>query len=97
MSEDLKRLEEAPPKGTPQLIFISTGNAEETYAQSQYFEAQFLHDPEFELGPLFGTNLTPSAVLIDGEGRIASNLARGEENVLALLGVRQVRRQAAAA
>ena len=49
-----------------------------------------LFDPDFEIGAVFGSNSTPSAILIDGAGRIASSLAIGERNVLALAGVRKV-------
>ncbi len=41
-------------------------------------------DQEFATGRAFGARGTPSAVLIDGEGRIASPLAVGAPNVIAL-------------
>jgi peroxiredoxin len=90
MSDDIVRWEENPPKGAPRLVFISSGEARDVKAGSEKFKSRFLHDPEFDIAPLFGANSTPSAVLIDGGGKIASSLARGEKNILALAGVRKV-------
>lgn len=89
MTEDLKIWEENPPKGAPSLVILASGNMEAVKAQAADFKSLFLLDPEFDVGPLFGTNSTPSAVLIDGVGRIASTLAIGDRNVLALAGVRK--------
>jgi hypothetical protein len=52
------------------------------------FRSLILLDEAFEVAPLYGSNSTPSAVLIDGAGRIASSLAIGGRNVLALAGAR---------
>ena len=90
MTEDLKRYEENPRPGAPRLIIIATSDAAANRAVGRQFSSPVLADPEFDTGPLFGTNSTPSAVLIDGEGHIASGLAQGEKNILALVGVRKV-------
>jgi peroxiredoxin len=90
MSEDLKRWEETPPKGAPRLVYISSGNIDETMSRHRELKSWTLLDEDFDIGPLFGTNSTPSAVLIDGEGRIASTLAKGARNILALAGIRRV-------
>jgi len=90
MSDDLKSWEENPPKGAPRLAMLSSGKAEDIKAKAGDLKSLILLDPEFDIGPLFGTNSTPSAVLIDGKGRIASTLAVGNRNVLALAGVRKV-------
>jgi peroxiredoxin/uncharacterized membrane protein YphA (DoxX/SURF4 family) len=90
MSEDLTRGEEKPPKGAPRLVFVASGDTENIENASRSFKSRFLHDQEFEVGPLFGTNLTPSAVLIDRDGRIASIVGRGLPNVLALAGIKRV-------
>lgn len=90
MTEDLKSFEENPPKGAPQLAILSSGTAEDIKAKAGDLRSVILLDPEFDIGPLFGTDSTPSAVLIDGTGRIASTLAVGNLNVLALAGVRKV-------
>jgi thiol-disulfide isomerase/thioredoxin/uncharacterized membrane protein YphA (DoxX/SURF4 family) len=90
MSDDLIRWEENRPKSAPRLVFISSGESKDVRGSSEKFKSQFLYDPEFDIGPMFGTNSTPSAILIDAEGRIASSLAKGENNILALFGIRKV-------
>ncbi|MEK6320339.1 MAG: MauE/DoxX family redox-associated membrane protein [Acidobacteriota bacterium] len=90
MSEDLTRWEEKPPKGAPRLVFVASGDAEKIEEASRSFKSRFLHDVEFDVGPLFGTNSTPSTVLIDRDGRIASIVGRGLPNVLALAGIKRV-------
>lgn len=89
MAEDFERWEEDRPDGAPQLVFIASGDEDSVRQESRRFESQFLHDPEFDVGPLFGTNRTPSAVLIDGDGRIASAPTMGRLAILALAGVRR--------
>ena len=89
LSEDIKRFEEAPPKGAPQLAIITTGSAEAVKIKTKDFKSLVLHDPQFTVGPIFGSNSTPSAVLIDDEGKVASSLAEGGPNVLTLAGVRK--------
>ena len=90
MTEDLKRWEEKTPNGAPQLVLVMSGNEEAIREKGSAFKSLVLSDTEFDIGPMFGTNSTPSAVLLDGEGRIASSLAKGEKNILALAGVRKV-------
>lgn len=90
MSDDLGRFEEDPPKGAPRLLFIVAGELEKAKAASEEYQSRFLHDREFQVGTMFGTRATPSAVLIDREGRIASAVATGSTNVLALAGARKI-------
>jgi peroxiredoxin len=90
LSEDVTRWEEKPPKGAPRLVFVASGDAEKIEEASRSFKSRFLQDREFEVAPLFGTNSTPSAVLIDRDGKIASIVGVGLPNVLALAGVRKV-------
>lgn len=90
METDLRDLEQNPPKGAPRLVFVSTGEREMAMADSLLFRSQFLHDREGETAPLFGSGSTPSGVLLDSDGRIASGLAGGRRNILMLAGVRKV-------
>jgi peroxiredoxin len=90
ISEDLKVWEDNPPKGAPSLAILASGNKDAVAAKAGEFKSLILLDPEFDIGPLYGTNSTPSAVLIDGDGRIASTLAVGTRHVLALAGVHKV-------
>lgn len=90
MADDLKRWEAKSKSQALQIVFVATGEAGEVKKESETFQSLFLHDPEMDIAPLFGANGTPSAVLIGADGRIASSLAVGERNILALLGVRKV-------
>ncbi len=47
--------------------------------------APMLLDQGFSIGQAFGASGTPFAVLVDAEGRIASDLAVGASGVLALV------------
>jgi thiol-disulfide isomerase/thioredoxin len=91
MSGDLKSFEENPAKGAPDLAIVISGDAtrDEIEAKAGDFKSLVLVDNGFDVGPLFGTDSTPSAVLIDEHGRIASTLATGHRNVLALAGIRK--------
>lgn len=90
MTDDLKRWEERTPAGAPELVIVASGKQELIEEKGREFKSLVLADPDFDIGPMFGTNSTPSAVLIDSQGRIASSLAKGEKNILALVGVRKV-------
>jgi peroxiredoxin/uncharacterized membrane protein YphA (DoxX/SURF4 family) len=87
MSEDIRRWEANPPSGAPRLVFVSSGDLEKVKDASDEFESLFLHDDEFKVGMILGTTSTPSAVLIDSEGRITSSIGTGSSNVLLLAGV----------
>src|SRR6185503_20877585 len=78
MLDDLKDWEKHPPGGAPKLVFIASGEEEDVRAVNRDFKSLTLMDPAFEIGPLFGTKFTPSAILIDEEGKIASSLAVGD-------------------
>ncbi len=88
MSDQIRRWEEDPPPGAPRLVFVSSGDLEQVKKDSESFESLFLHDDGFQLGSMLGTKSTPSALLIDSEGRIASSIATGSANVMLLAGVR---------
>ena len=90
MAGDLQRWEAKSGNGATRLVFISSGEAAEVRKESERFHSLFLHDADFDIAPLFGANGTPSAVLLDAEGRIASSRAVGEPNILALLGIRKI-------
>jgi peroxiredoxin len=85
--DDLRAWEDDPPEGAPRLVFVACGEMEEVTSINKYFKSITLLDPAFDIGPLFGTKFTPSAILLDSENRIASSLAMGAENVRALIGL----------
>jgi protein-disulfide isomerase len=87
MLTDLKAWETNPPKGAPRLLVVSTGTLEANRAQS--LRSAIVLDQDFGTARAFGANGTPSAVLVDAQGRIASDLAVG---VPAVLGITRARR-----
>ena len=82
MLADLKAWEAEPPQGAPKLLVVSTGGAEVN--QALRLRSPVLLDEGFTVGPRFGIHGTPMAVLVDAEGKIASEVAAGAPDVLAL-------------
>jgi peroxiredoxin/uncharacterized membrane protein YphA (DoxX/SURF4 family) len=95
MLDDLKAWEATPPEGAPRLVVVSTGDVETNQAMG--LNSLVLLDQGFAAGQAFGTNGTPTAVLLDAEGRIASPIAAGAPAVLALANGRDPADEAAAA
>jgi peroxiredoxin/uncharacterized membrane protein YphA (DoxX/SURF4 family) len=82
MLDDLKAWEADPPEGAPKLLVVSTGDPERNRAIG--LRSTVVLGQNFEVGHSFGARGTPSAVLVDAEGRIVSSLAVGAPAVLAL-------------
>jgi peroxiredoxin len=82
MLDDLKALEANPPEEAPKILVVSTGTKEENKALG--LRSRVVLDQTFSAGSAFGANGTPSAVLVDRKGNIASELAVGAPAVLAL-------------
>jgi peroxiredoxin len=81
--QDIKSWEIDRPEGAPQLVLISTGAAEAN--REHGFESTILLDQGFRTGEAFGASGTPSAILIDAEGNVASGLSVGGPDVMNLL------------
>jgi len=84
MLPDLKEWEENPPEGAPNLLVISAGTKEANEAMG--LSSPVVLDQQFSVGRAFGVGGTPSAVLVDEEGKIASEVAVGAPAVLGLAG-----------
>lgn len=82
MLPELKKWEQKPPKGAPKLVLISSGTPEENRAQG--LRSLTLLDDEFAVGSEYGSDGTPSAIMIDAQGRIASELVVGGPEVMKL-------------
>jgi peroxiredoxin len=83
MLADLKAWEDKPPKGAPRLVVVSSESVESN--QSMGLRSPVLIDQAgMSAGRLFGATGTPMAVLVDAEGKVASELAAGAPAVLAL-------------
>jgi len=90
MLPDLKELEENPPEGTPNLLVVSAGTAEAN--RQMGFASRVVLDQQFAVGRAFGASGTPSAVLVDAEGKVASEVVVGAQAVLELAGARRTSR-----
>ena len=77
------------PEGAPKLVFVSAGT-EEVNRQMGLASTVVL-DQQFSVGRTFGASGTPSAMLVDAEGKIASEVAVGAPAVLQLAGAAQAK------
>ncbi len=84
MLNDLREWDADPPSGAPELLVISTGSAKDNLAMN--LRSRVLLDQNGQGGRSFGANGTPMAVLIDAQGKIASDVAQGAMAVFALAG-----------
>lgn len=87
MLGQLKEWEANLPHGAPQLILVSSGSVEDNRAMG--LRSPILLDQGFSTGHAFGAGGTPSAILIDAKGKIASEVAVGAQGVLALAAAKQ--------
>lgn len=88
MRDEVLVWEQTAPPTAPQLLVISSGDADSTEAEG--FTSLVALDHAFDAGSAFGAGGTPMAVLIDREGNIGSPLAAGAEAVFALAGARDL-------
>lgn len=82
MLPDLKAWEASRPQDAPQLLVVSTGSREAN--KQMGLRSLLLLATTLNAGSAFGANGTPSAVLVDASGRIASEVAVGAQAVLTL-------------
>jgi methylamine dehydrogenase accessory protein MauD len=89
MLPDLREWEANPGEDMPNLLVVSTGPEEAN--REMGFSSPVVLDDDFSTGRSFGASGTPSAVLVDAEGRIASEVAVGAPAVLELAGTGRTR------
>ena len=82
MADEIKEWEANPPKGAPQLMVVSSGTVDAN--REVGLKSRIALEEGFQTGRLFGASGTPSAVLVDAKGRIASEVAVGSPAVMAL-------------
>ena len=87
MLPDLKEWEAGAPEGAPRLVVVSAGSEEAN--REMGLASPVLLDQQFAAGRAFGASGTPSAVLVDTEGKVASEVAVGAPGVLELAGADQ--------
>lgn len=94
MVSDLKDWEETKPEGSPEIVVFSAGPIEEV--REMGLASTVIHDPNFTVSNAYGASGTPMAILVNGEGKLASGVAAGAEAVLQLAGREASPGQAAA-
>ena len=84
MLPDLKEWEENSAEVAPKLLVVSAGTREAN--REQGLSSTVILDQNFAVGQAFGASGTPSAVLVDAQGKVASDIAVGAPAVLELAG-----------
>ena len=84
---DLKEWEASAQEGAPRLLVVSAGSEEAN--EGAGLSATVVLDQQFSAGRAFGASGTPSAVLVDAEGKIAFEVTVGAPRVHELAGTRQ--------
>jgi methylamine dehydrogenase accessory protein MauD len=87
MLPDLKKWERERPAGAPELLFVASGTAEANRAMR--LASRIVLDADGSAFRAFGARGTPTAVLLGGDGRIASSLVVGAQAVMALARARR--------
>ena len=89
MLPDLKEWEARAQEGAPKLLVVSAGSEEAN--EGMGLSSTVVLDQQFSAGRAFGASGTPSAVLVDAEGKIASEVTVGAPRVLELAGADQMK------
>jgi len=84
MLPDLKQWEATSPEDAPKLVVVSAGSEEAN--KEMGLGSPVLLDQQFAVGRAFGASGTPSAVLVDAEGKVASEVTIGAPAVMELAG-----------
>ena len=84
MLPDLKEWDEDRPEDAPKLLVVSAGTEEAS--RKMGLSSMVVLAQHFAVGQAFGASGTPSGVLVDAEGKVASDLAVGAPAVLELVG-----------
>jgi peroxiredoxin/uncharacterized membrane protein YphA (DoxX/SURF4 family) len=87
MMDELKNWEKEKGADAPDLVVFSDGEAEAH--KDLELDAPILLDKDYKTAEKFGMYGTPSAVLVDENGKIVSETAIGAANIWALIGKRK--------
>jgi peroxiredoxin/uncharacterized membrane protein YphA (DoxX/SURF4 family) len=90
MLPELREWEDNPPEDAPKLLVVSAGTEEAN--RKQGLSSTVVLDQNFATGGAFGASGTPSAVLVDAQGKVASDIAVGAPAVMELAGADRTRR-----
>jgi len=84
MLRDLKEWESVAPESAPKLLVVSAGSEEAN--RDMGLASPVMLDQQFAVGRAFGASGTPSGVLVNAEGKVASEVAVGAPAVMELAG-----------
>jgi peroxiredoxin len=84
MLSELREWEQNPPEEAPKVLVVSAGTEEAN--REQGLSSTVVVDQNFATGRAFGASGTPSAVLVDAQGKVASDIVVGAPAVLELAG-----------
>jgi peroxiredoxin/uncharacterized membrane protein YphA (DoxX/SURF4 family) len=84
MIDELRDWDKTKGADAPDLLLLSQGDAEKN--RELNLQGQIVLDDKHEVAQKLGMTGTPSAVLVDERGKIASQIAAGASNIWALLG-----------
>ncbi|HEY0048308.1 MAG TPA: redoxin domain-containing protein [Pyrinomonadaceae bacterium] len=87
MLEDLREWDKTKAADEPNLLLLSRGEIEKNLELG--FQSTVVLDDEREVVQKLGMEGTPSAVLVDENGKIVSQVAVGEKRIWALIGKRK--------
>jgi peroxiredoxin/uncharacterized membrane protein YphA (DoxX/SURF4 family) len=93
MLKELKAWEAKPPKDAPQLLVLSRGTLTENRMVG--LRSAIVRDPDFSTATFFQVTGTPSAILVDEEGVVASKVKVGGPDVMKLIKTTHARARAA--
>jgi peroxiredoxin len=82
MHADLRRFEPEHTVGDTRLVIVSSGDTKTT--SDEHFASLVVLDEGFTVGRAVGVPGTPSALLIDRQGRISADVVAGAEAIFAL-------------
>lgn len=83
MLPDLKAWEANPPQDAPQILLVSSGTADAN--RQMGLRSPIVLQDDFRVGRRYGADGTPSAILLDADGNVDSELVVGATDVLGLL------------
>jgi peroxiredoxin/uncharacterized membrane protein YphA (DoxX/SURF4 family) len=83
MLQDLTGWETSGRSDASRMILFSAGSVEEIQAMG--LRSPVVADPNFRMGQMFGATGTPTAVLLDPRGCVASDVAVGRNEIMLLL------------
>jgi len=82
MLDELRRWDANRNGNAPGLVLLSAGSTQDNTAMG--LSCPIILDRNFAVGQLFGATGTPSAVLLDTDGAVASQVAAGREQMMTL-------------